>query len=106
LIVDPMHGLGCRRCPLPQCSPAVRMDLAEAGEAIREIRSQRDPTLGAIPPEPLAAYLGELIEAVRASPRAGAPGSGHRLDGDGRPHAGHLMKQGRYLQHPAAHCPC
>ncbi len=77
VIVDPMHGSAAG------VLPALLGEAAVASGAIGEIRSQRDPLFGGHPPEPLAPYLGELIEAVRASTAAGRPAMGIVFDGDG-----------------------
>jgi len=63
--------------------PALLGDAAVSAGLIREIRANRDPLFGGHPPEPLAAYLDELIGAVRASTAAGQPAMGIVFDGDG-----------------------
>jgi phosphomannomutase len=63
--------------------PALLGEAAVASGAIQEIRSERDPLFGGNPPEPLAPYLQQLIEAVRASTAAGKPAMGIVFDGDG-----------------------
>ncbi len=83
VIVDPMHGSAAGGLP------------ALLGDGVREIRSQRDPLFGGHPPEPLAAYLGELIAAVRASTAAGRPAVGIVFDGDGDRIAA-IDERGRY----------
>jgi len=93
VIVDPMHGSAAGG--LPALLTGGADGSGGAGEAIREIRSQRDPLFGGHPPEPLAAYLGELIEAVRASTAAGRPAVGIVFDGDGDRIAA-IDEQGRY----------
>jgi phosphomannomutase len=77
VIVDPMHGSAAG------VLPALLGEAAVASGAIEEIRSQRDPLFGGNPPEPLAPYLQQLIEAVRASTAAGKPAMGIVFDGDG-----------------------
>ena len=77
VIVDPMHGSAAG------VLPALLGEAAVASGAIQEIRSQRDPLFGGNPPEPLAPYLQQLIEAVRASTAAGKPAMGIVFDGDG-----------------------
>ena len=75
LIVDPMHGSAAG------CVPELLGPEAEGW--VEEIRSNRDPLFGGHPPEPLAPYLGELINAVKASTAAGTPAVGLVFDGDG-----------------------
>jgi phosphomannomutase len=77
VIVDPMHGSAAG------VLPALLGDAAVSAGLIREIRANRDPLFGGHPPEPLAAYLDELIGAVRASTAAGQPAMGIVFDGDG-----------------------
>ena len=55
----------------------------EGHQLVEEIRSERDPLFGGNPPEPLAPYLTELIEAVQSSTSAGTPAVGLVFDGDG-----------------------
>ena len=83
VIVDPMHGSAAGGLP------------ALLGEAVSEIRSQRDPLFGGHPPEPLAPYLSELIAQVKASTAAGQPAVGIVFDGDGDRIAA-IDEQGRY----------
>jgi phosphomannomutase len=83
VIVDPMHG-----------SAAGGLG-ALLGDAVEEIRSNRDPLFGGHPPEPLAPYLSELITKVRASTAAGQPAVGIVFDGDGDRIAA-IDEQGRY----------
>lgn len=77
VIVDPMHGSAAG------VLPALLGAGALAAGVIREIRANRDPLFGGHPPEPLAPYLAELIEQVRASTAAGKPAMGIVFDGDG-----------------------
>jgi phosphomannomutase len=77
VIVDPMHGSAAG------VLPALLGEAAVASGAIQEIRANRDPLFGGYPPEPLAPYLQQLIEAVRASTAAGKPAMGIVFDGDG-----------------------
>jgi phosphomannomutase len=77
VIVDPMHGSAAG------VLPALLGPEAVAGGALREIRARRDPLFGGHPPEPLEAYLQELIAAVQASTAAGQPALGIVFDGDG-----------------------
>ena len=77
VIVDPMHGSAAG------VLPALLGEGATNSGAISEIRARRDPLFGGNPPEPLAAYLGELIGAVQASTAAGRPAMGIVFDGDG-----------------------
>ncbi|MFN7900306.1 MAG: phosphoglucomutase/phosphomannomutase family protein, partial [Synechococcaceae cyanobacterium] len=77
VIVDPMHGSAAG------VLPALLGEAAVQAGVIREIRGNRDPLFGGHPPEPLAAYLEELIGAVRASTAAGQPALGIVFDGDG-----------------------
>ena len=77
VIVDPMHGSAAG------VLPALLGEAAVASGAIQEIRANRDPLFGGNPPEPLAPYLQQLIEAVRASTAAGKPAMGIVFDGDG-----------------------
>ncbi len=76
VIVDPMHGSAAGGLP------RLLSDAHNSGH-LQEIRSHRDPLFGGNPPEPLAAYLGELIAAVKASTAAGRPAMGIVFDGDG-----------------------
>ena len=77
VIVDPMHGSAAGVLPALLGEAAVNAGL------LREIRANRDPLFGGHPPEPLAAYLEELIQAVRDSTAAGQPAMGIVFDGDG-----------------------
>ncbi|MFZ0409305.1 MAG: phosphoglucomutase/phosphomannomutase family protein [Cyanobium sp.] len=77
VIVDPMHGSAAG------VLPALLGEGALQAGVISEIRSNRDPLFGGHPPEPLAPYLTELIEQVRASTAAGRPAMGIVFDGDG-----------------------
>jgi phosphomannomutase len=83
VIVDPMHGSAAGGMP------------ALLGDAVREIRSRRDPLFGGNPPEPLAPYLGELIDAVQASGAVAKPAVGIVFDGDGDRIAA-IDERGRY----------
>ena len=83
VIVDPMHGSAAGGLP------------ALLGDAVREIRSNRDPLFGGNPPEPLAPYLEQLIAEVKASAAAGKPAVGLVFDGDGDRIAA-IDEQGRY----------
>ena len=76
VIVDPMHGSAAG-------GMAGLLPGALASGHVREIRSNRDPLFGGHPPEPLAAYLEQLIGEVRASTAAGKPAVGIVFDGDG-----------------------
>jgi phosphomannomutase len=76
VIVDPMHGSAAGGL-------AGLLPGALASGHLREIRSNRDPLFGGHPPEPLAAYLEQLIGEVRASTAAGKPAVGIVFDGDG-----------------------
>ncbi len=75
VIVDPMHGsaAGCLGELLGEVGP----------DYFQEIRSERDPLFGGNPPEPLASYLLELIDAIKASACSGKPAIGLVFDGDG-----------------------
>ena len=77
VIVDPMHGSAAG------VLPALLGEEARASGVIREIRAWRDPLFGGHPPEPLAPYVEELIEAVRRSTAEGKPAMGIVFDGDG-----------------------
>ena len=83
VVVDRMHGSAAGGLP------------ALLGEAVSEIRSQRDPLFGGHPPEPLAPYLSELIAQVKAGTAAGQPAVGIVFDGDGDRIAA-IDEQGRY----------
>ena len=83
VIVDPMHGSAAGGLP------------ALLGDAVSEIRSNRDPLFGGNPPEPLAPYLGQLIESVKAAAAAGTPAVGIVFDGDGDRIAA-VDERGRY----------
>ena len=83
VIVDPMHGSAAGGLP------------ALLGDAVSEIRSNRDPLFGGNPPEPLAPYLGQLIESVKAAGAAGTPAVGIVFDGDGDRIAA-VDERGRY----------
>ncbi len=75
IIVDSMHGTA---------SGCISDLFGEEGsDLIEEIRVERDPLFGGFPPEPLAAYLKELIEKVKASNAAGQATVGLAFDGDG-----------------------
>ena len=76
VIVDPMHGSAAGGLP------RLLADAHSSGH-LQEIRSDRDPLFGGNPPEPLAAYLGELIASVQASTATGRPAMGIVFDGDG-----------------------
>ena len=75
LILDPMHGsaAGCIKDLLGKESEAF----------VKEIRSDRDPLFGGNPPEPLAKYINELIDAVKSSSTSGHTALGLVFDGDG-----------------------
>lgn len=75
VIIDPMHGsaAGCIKDLFGDDSKAQ----------IKEIRDNRDPLFGGNPPEPLAPYLSELINAVNESRENGQPAIGLAFDGDG-----------------------
>jgi phosphomannomutase len=88
VIVDPMHGSAAGGLP-------ALLGADGGAGVIREIRSGRDPLFGGHPPEPLAAYLGELIGAVTASSEAGRPAVGIVFDGDGDRIAA-IDERGRY----------
>ncbi|MEO1002285.1 MAG: phosphoglucomutase/phosphomannomutase family protein [Cyanobacteria bacterium J06638_7] len=77
VVVDPMHGSAAGVLPALLGAEAV------ASGVLREIREWRDPLFGGHPPEPLPAYVPELIAAVRASTAAGRPAMGIVFDGDG-----------------------
>jgi phosphomannomutase len=77
VIVDPMHGSAAG------ILPALLGEQAVASGSLQEIRANRDPLFGGNPPEPLAAYLQQLIAAVQASTAAGKPAMGIVFDGDG-----------------------
>ena len=77
VIVDPMHGSAAG-----VLSALLGPEAVSTG-VVCEIRSNRDPLFGGKPPEPLAAYLSELISAVQASTAAGQPAVGIVFDGDG-----------------------
>ncbi|MEX1324210.1 MAG: phosphoglucomutase/phosphomannomutase family protein [Synechococcaceae cyanobacterium] len=89
VIVDPMHGSAAG------VLPALLGDDAVAAGVLREIRARRDPLFGGNPPEPMAAYVEELISAVRASTAAGRPAMGIVFDGDGDRIAA-VDEQGRF----------
>ncbi len=75
VIVDSMHGSagGC----------LADLFGKQGDEQLEEIRFNRDPLFDGNPPEPLAGYLGGLINAVKASNEAGQLAIGLAFDGDG-----------------------
>ncbi len=75
IFVDPMHGsaAGCM-------SELFGVD---SDDLIHEIRTERDPCFGGNPPEPMRAYLSQLIEEVQASFKADQLSMGLVFDGDG-----------------------
>ncbi len=75
VIVDPMHGSAAG------CIGDLFGDKADG--LVEEIRSNRDPLFGGNPPEPLAPYLSDLVERVKASTQSGTPALGLVFDGDG-----------------------
>ena len=75
IIVDPMHGSAAG------CIPELFGPGSE--DVLQEIRSCRDPLFGGYPPEPLAPYIGELVNAVLTAKNAGKPTIGLVFDGDG-----------------------
>ncbi len=87
VIVDPMHGsaAGC----IGDLFGGSSCDI------VHEIRSERDPLFGGNPPEPLAHYLGELTESVKASTEQGRTAIGLVFDGDGDRIAA-IDEKGRY----------
>jgi phosphomannomutase len=89
VIVDPMHGSAAG------VLPALLGGEAIASGVLQEIRARRDPLFGGNPPEPLAAYVQELIAAVKASTAAGRPALGIVFDGDGDRIAA-VDEQGRF----------
>ena len=88
LIVDSMHGTaaGCVSELLGQ----------EGGGIITEIRGSRDPLFGGNPPEPLLAYIPELIERVKSLRAEGKLSLGLVFDGDGDRIAA-VDEKGRYF---------
>ncbi len=74
VIVDSMHGsaAGCMAELLG--TRTVQVD---------EIRSERDPLFGGNPPEPLAPYLSQLMDSVKAAANKGETALGLVFDGDG-----------------------
>ncbi len=77
VIVDSMHGAasGC-------VSELLALD-EDADDLVEEIRFERDAFFGGNPPEPLAEYLTELVERVKASNASGQLTIGLAFDGDG-----------------------
>ncbi len=75
IFVDPMHGsaAGCMS----------ELFGSNSNELIYEIRTKRDPCFGGNPPEPMKAYLSQLIEEVQDSCKAGQLSMGLVFDGDG-----------------------
>mgnify|MGYP003320647041 FL=1 len=75
IFVDPMHGsaAGCM-------SELFGLD---SEELIYEIRTKRDPCFGGNPPEPMKAYLSQLIKEVQDEFQAGKLSMGLVFDGDG-----------------------
>ena len=94
VIVDPMHG-SAAGCVKDLLGP-------EGHQLVEEIRSERDPLFGGNPPEPLAPYLTELIEAVQSSTSAGTPAVGLVFDGDGDRIAEEGMPSARHLSSQAS----
>ena len=87
IFVDPMHGsaAGCM-------SELFGVD---SEELIYEIRTERDPSFGGNPPEPMKAYLSQLIKEVKDSFKAGKLSMGIVFDGDGDRIAA-IDEKGRY----------
>jgi len=87
IFVDPMHGsaAGCM-------SELFGVD---SEELIYEIRTERDPSFGGNPPEPLKAYLSQLIQEVQDESQAGKLSMGLVFDGDGDRIAA-IDEKGRY----------
>ncbi len=75
IIVDPMHGsaAGCVAELLGQFSDGL----------VKEIRGERDTLFGGNPPEPLAPYLKQIIQAVELNANKGQSTLGLVFDGDG-----------------------
>ena len=73
------HAWLSRRWPQRPARGAGCCHRRRAGDPL----PNRDPLFGGSPPEPLARYISQLIEEVRASTTAGRPAFGIVFDGDG-----------------------
>ncbi len=87
IFVDPMHGsaAGCM----------YELFGSDGDELIYELRTKRDPCFGGNPPEPMKAYLSQVIEVVKDSFREGKLSMGIVFDGDGDRIAA-IDEKGRY----------
>ena len=56
---------------------------SDSDEFIYEIRTKRDPCFGGTPPEPMKAYLSQLIHEVQNASKEGQLSMGIVFDGDG-----------------------
>jgi len=75
IFVDPMHGsaAGCM----------TELFGSDSDGLIYEIRTKRDPCFGGNPPEPMKAYLSQLIKKIQDSFQDGQLSLGLVFDGDG-----------------------
>ncbi len=87
IFVDPMHGsaAGCMS----------ELFSSDGDGLIREIRTERDPCFGGNPPEPMKAYLTQLIKEVQDSIQNSPLSIGLVFDGDGDRIAA-IDEKGRY----------
>jgi len=87
IFVDPMHG---------SASGCITELFGSNGDGlIYEIRTNRDPLFGGNPPEPMEAYLTQLIKEVQNSIHDGQLSIGLVFDGDGDRIAA-IDEKGRY----------
>ncbi len=87
IFVDPMHGSAA------DCISELFGSYSD--DLIYEIRTKRDPLFGGNPPEPMKAYLSQLIKEVQNSLQAGHLPLGLVFDGDGDRIAA-IDEKGRY----------
>ena len=87
IFVDPMHGsaAGCM----------AEIFGSHGNDLIYELRNKRDPCFGGNPPEPMKAYLSQLIGEVKDSSKEGKFSMGIVFDGDGDRIAA-VDEKGRY----------
>jgi len=87
IFVDPMHGSAAG------CMPELFGSFGD--ELIYELRTKRDPCFGGNPPEPMKAYLSQLIQEVQGAFQVGQLSLGLVFDGDGDRIAA-IDEKGRY----------
>ncbi len=85
VVIDPMYGT---------TQGFVAALLREIGLEVEEIHAEVNPWFGGVPPEPLAAHLGELAERIKGL--SGPNKIGLAFDGDGD-RVGAIAEDGSYV---------